>query len=35
LLITIIISVLDFVIPAKGTKKFGGSSYGVWGTTID
>jgi uncharacterized protein YqgC (DUF456 family) len=29
------ISVLDFVIPAKGTKKFGGSSYGVWGTTID
>jgi uncharacterized protein YqgC (DUF456 family) len=33
LLITII-SVLDFVIPAKGTKKFGGSSYGVWGTTI-
>jgi uncharacterized protein YqgC (DUF456 family) len=34
LLITIIISVLDFVIPAKGTK-FGGSSYGVWGTTID
>nr|WP_309759154.1 DUF456 domain-containing protein [Flavobacterium sp.] len=34
LLITIIISVLDFVIPAKGTKKFGGSSYGVWGTTI-
>jgi uncharacterized protein YqgC (DUF456 family) len=28
LLITIIISVLDFVIPAKGTKKFGGSSMG-------
>jgi uncharacterized protein YqgC (DUF456 family) len=35
LLITIIISVLDFVIPAKALKKFGGSSYGVWGTTID
>jgi uncharacterized protein YqgC (DUF456 family) len=33
LLITIIISVLDFVIPAKGTKKFG-SSYGVWGLLL-
>jgi uncharacterized protein YqgC (DUF456 family) len=32
LLITIIISVLDFVIPAKGTKKIW--LYGVWGTTI-
>lgn len=34
LLITIIISILDYVIPAQGTKRFGGSSYGVWGTNI-
>lgn len=34
LLLVIIITILEYVIPAKGTKKYGGSSYGVWGTNI-
>ena len=34
LVIAIIITILSYVIPAKGTKRYGGSSYGVWGTNI-
>lgn len=34
LVITIVLSVLDYIIPAKGTKMFGGTSYGIWGTNI-
>lgn len=32
--IAVLVFVLDFIIPAIGTKKFGGSKYGVIGTTI-
>ena len=34
LAIAIGIWILDYFIPAYGTKKFGGSKYGVYGTTI-
>jgi uncharacterized protein YqgC (DUF456 family) len=33
-LVAITIYVLDFIIPAIGTKKFGGSRAGAWGTII-
>jgi hypothetical protein len=34
LFIAILIWVLDYFIPAMGTKRFGGSRYGIYGTTI-
>ena len=34
LAIAVIIFILDYFIPAMGTKRFGGSKYGVYGTTI-
>lgn len=34
LAISIIIYILDYFIPAMGTKKYGGSKYGIYGTTI-
>lgn len=32
--IVIISLVLDYLVPAWGTKKFGDTKYGVWGSTI-
>lgn len=33
-IVTIVVSVLDYVVPAWGTKQFGGTKWGVWGSTI-
>jgi uncharacterized protein YqgC (DUF456 family) len=32
--ITVAVTLLDYVIPVYGTRKYGGSRYGVWGCII-
>lgn len=34
LLLALILTLLDYIIPAQGTKRYGGSTYGVWGTHV-
>lgn len=33
-IVVVIISVLDYLVPAWGTKRYGGTKWGVWGSTI-
>ena len=32
--ITVVIVALDYLIPLYGTKKFGGTTYGIWGCLV-
>jgi len=33
-ILTVVVQVLDFLVPAWGTKKYGGTKYGSWGSIL-
>lgn len=33
-LLALVVQILDYIVPAWGTKKFGGTKYGTWGSII-
>ena len=33
-MLTVLVTVLDYLIPVVGTRRFGGTKYGIWGCVI-
>lgn len=33
-IVTVVVQILDYVVPAWGTRYYGGTKYGVWGSMI-
>jgi uncharacterized protein YqgC (DUF456 family) len=33
-IVVVVVQILDFIVPVWGTKKFGGTKYGTWGSMI-